>query len=87
MCNSDRISTVRLECCWESDLLAKADVFHPCYRMGLSKTQRTTLEKIRRARLQPQPRTSEEAYGQTRRMVAAQKSSGTASSSGPTAKG
>ncbi len=55
--------------------------------MGLSKTQQTALEKIRRARLQPQPRTSEEAYGQMRRMVAAQKSSGAASSIGPAPKG
>lgn len=46
--------------------------------MGLSKIQQTALEKIRQVRFQSQPRTSEEAYGQMRRMVAAQKSKGAA---------
>jgi hypothetical protein len=46
--------------------------------MALSKSQRTALEKIRRARLHSRPRTSEEAYRQIQRMVAAQKKDGTA---------
>jgi hypothetical protein len=83
--NATRMSVLEL---WTPGiLLRKPAFFAKIPSMGLSKTQQAALERIRRARLQPQPRTSEEAYGQMRRMVAAQKSSGSASSTGPAAKG
>jgi hypothetical protein len=53
--------------------LLRKPVFHlRVHSVGLSETQRSALEKIRRTRSQPPLRSSEEAYGQMKRIVAAQ---------------